>query len=156
MALINLIQDIVEKEKSIEVMSSNYKWLKENSTKRAEIDRAMVDGINTYNKGGFNIALDKFTKVNEIEATADAYYWRALCRMELRDLEMAINDFTATIIFKPNDAQAYYNRGICILQLIQDNPNQEGRKSIIKFAVTSFITARDLGHQGAGEMLEQF
>lgn len=153
--LIKLVKEITEKEKSIQDMSANYKWLKEKSTKGNEVDRAMVDGINTFNKGGFKIALDKFTKVNDIEATADAYYWRALCRMELRDLEMAVNDFTATIIFTPTDPQAYYNRAICILQLLQDNPAQEDKREVIKFAVNSLISARDLGYEEAGALLEQ-
>ena len=75
--------------------------------------------------------------------------------MELRDLEMAVNDFTATIIFTPTDPQAYYNRAICILQLLQDNPAQEDKREVIKFAVNSLISARDLGYEEAGALLEQ-
>ena len=69
-------------------------------------------GLDKYDAGNYQGAIADFNKAIEIDPqNADAYYYRAYAKGQLKDYQGAIADFTKTIEINPQDANAYMNRG---------------------------------------------
>ena len=75
-------------------------------------------GLDKYEQGDYQGAIDDFTKAIEIHPqNADAYYNRGTTKGKLKDYQGAIADYNKAISFYPQSSIAYLNRGIAKSQL---------------------------------------
>jgi len=70
-------------------------------------------GKQSYNSGQFDQALSQFTEcVKANPSSADAYYWRAMTLMGLKQPERALHDLDEAIKLSPDCASCYMHRGL--------------------------------------------
>ncbi|MBK9201830.1 MAG: caspase family protein [Candidatus Obscuribacter sp.] len=70
-------------------------------------------GKQSYNSGQFDQALSQFTEcVKANPSRADAYYWRAMTLMGLKQPERALHDLDEAIKLSPDCASCYMHRGL--------------------------------------------
>ena len=70
-------------------------------------------GMNNYKNGDYFKAVYDFTKAIEIDPNyADAYHWRALVKMFLKDYSFALRDINKTLQFLPNDKKVFGSLGL--------------------------------------------
>jgi len=77
------------------------------------------DGVTFFTQGEYTQAISKFDEATSIKANfPKAYYNRALCNVELKNLQSALTDLGNAIMYDPN-AKAYYLRGTVNIDLNQ-------------------------------------
>lgn len=82
-----------------------------------EAAKAFAEGMEAYDKGDYNTAIDRFTVAIKLDPTySDAYYRRAFVRDGVpwlnRGERTGDSDYTLAIKFNPNNADAYLRRGL--------------------------------------------
>jgi len=109
-----------------------------------------------YNIGNFEKAFELYTSAIEKYPNAGSYYSRGVTAMDLNDYERAIADFTSTIQFDKNYTNAYHNRALCFLELLDsyDLMNETDCQDLIDFARNDLKIAISLGHSGAKRFLD--
>jgi len=137
-------------------------------------------GLEFYNKGYSNKALDDYTKAIELNPNyAAPYNNRGVIYNDQRIFDKAIEDFKKAIDLKPNYADAYYNRANTLLnqglsfiaisdytKAIELNPNNAmaynnrgtiyADEGIFTKACFDFNKAADLGSKEAQENVAKF
>lgn len=148
-------KEIVEKQKTKEILYQNYLYLKQNSSKQEALVGILQLGIDSYNQGQLKEAYSIFSKAIDFEADADAYHNRGTVCMDLGNLRHAIHDFTAAIMFAPTYSPPYTNRGLCIAQILADNRvlNDSQYSDIKDFAKADLVKAVELGNASARQYL---
>ena len=68
-------------------------------------------GVYKDNNGDKHGAIKDYVKAISIRRSAEAYYKKANIEREMKEYEVAIDDYTKAIKAKPNFADAYLNRG---------------------------------------------
>jgi tetratricopeptide (TPR) repeat protein len=84
------------------------------TSKQEKIKKYQADGIekirNSDNKG----AIEDFTNIIKLqEDYAEAYYYRANAKFNLKMAKDALLDYNKAIELKPDYADAFYNRAFC-------------------------------------------
>ncbi len=80
----------------------------------------MLTGITAFVQGDYSNGDQALTHCLEAQPdTAEANYYRGLCRMQLEDYQGASDDFTVSIDRDEDTLDSYYNRGLCLLILEQ-------------------------------------
>lgn len=149
-------EEIIEKQKSKDILYQNYLYLKQSSSKQAELIKILEAGIMAYNEGEPKVAYAIFSKAIDFEADADAYYNRGSVCMDLGELRHAIHDFTAAIMFVPDYGPPYNNRGLCLAQVLADNGaiNDSQYNDIKNLAKSDLTKAIELGNLEARRYLD--
>jgi len=129
--------------------------MKSVSPKQAQLLQILQLGITQYNQGMFQEAYKTFTKAIDFEADADAYHNRGTTCMDLMKIEHAIHDFTAAIIFCPTYAMPYFNRALCMAQILSDNNalSNLSYSDIKEFIKRDLKKSMELGNENARQYL---
>lgn len=95
----------------------------------------------------FDGAYSDFTIAIEMDpVNAEAYYRRGLLLgKEMHKYSKAIKDFSKAIKLKNDYAEAYYDRGVTY-RILDD----------LKNSCADWLTAKKLGHEDAGTLLEKY
>lgn len=156
-ALRELLERVGTQQKdSGDVMYSTYLDIKRRSTKEAEVLQIVLNGISHYKQGRFKEAIKLFDSAISLEVDGDAYYNRGVTYMELGDLKNAIGDFSGAIWFCPQLGNAYHNRALCILQILQDNKALSSymMQYDLEFAKSDLRKSIELGNEESRSFLE--
>lgn len=80
----------------------------------------MLTGVSAFIQEDYTGAVAALDSCISMEPeTAEANYYRGLCRMQLEDYQGASEDFTVSIGREEYTLESYYNRGLCLLVLEQ-------------------------------------
>lgn len=109
-----------------------------------------------YNQGQYEKAFELFSMAIEKYPNAGSYYSRGTTAMDLRDYKRAIADFTSAIQFEDNYVNAYHNRALCFLELLDsfELMNDSECKELVNFARNDLQIAIKLGHPNSQQYLE--
>lgn len=147
---------IENKSKQADLLYQNYLHMKSISPKKEKLLEILQEGITFYNQGQFEKAYELFSEAINFEADADAFHNRGTTCMDLGNLIHAIHDFTAAIIFCPTYGPPYFNRALCVSQILADNNALDDiqNKDLKDFAKADLQKAIELGLSDANEYLK--
>ena len=150
-------EEVLEKQKSKDILYQNYLYIKQNSLKKEELIKMLELGIMMYNQGEPKMAYSVFSEAINFETDADAFYNRGTVCMDLGELRHAIHDFTAAIIFCPTYSPPYRNRGLSVAQTLARNSalNDPKYLDIKNFAKSDLMKAAELGDTEVQKYIER-
>ncbi|NLD49634.1 MAG: tetratricopeptide repeat protein [Clostridiaceae bacterium] len=109
-----------------------------------------------YNQSDYSKAFELFSNAIQKYPNAGSYYSRGVTAMDLNDIERAIADFSSAIQFDENYVNAYHNRALCFLQLIEsfDLKHDVECKPLVDFARNDLKKAISLGNPESKRFLD--
>lgn len=148
---------IQQKQRQATAIYDAYLLVKQTSQKGDELKALLNLGISQYNAGLVDTAIDTFSKAITLEIDADAYHNRGTLFMQKRNVEFAIHDFTAAIMFCPQFPSPYINRALCLMSSLALNDLEYHRdyRDIKQFARQDFEKAKSLGSPLAAKHLSE-
>lgn len=110
-----------------------------------------------YNLNDYKRAFELFSKSIELYPNENAYYSRGVVAMDLDDFNRAIIDATSAIVFDKKYVNAYHNRALCFLTLLNmyDLMHEEDCSTVLDFARQDLKMAISLGHQSSEVYLQK-
>lgn len=79
------------------------------------------EGIIAFKQGNLNNAIKLFNLAIKKYPSAESYYNRGFTYSKLGDFKNEISSYTASILIDENHINANRNRGLCILDLLENN-----------------------------------
>jgi tetratricopeptide (TPR) repeat protein len=92
-------------------------------SQNSKYDLLIKTGLDNYNKGLNQRALENFESAHKLDSTrVEAYYYTgvtiaSICQQTGRSCDGAIEMFSPAINIKPSFRKSYYNRGVCFLRI---------------------------------------
>lgn len=124
-------------------------------TEAAEVEYNKA--LNYYNSNNYEKAFEFFSKSIEHYPSANTYYSRGVVAMDLEDYIRGIYDSTAAIVLDKTIANAYHNRALCFLEVLNqyDLIHDETCSTLLNYARENLKIAINLGNRDSEQYLQK-